>query len=126
MGPLAKPTRENRIITVDFHDEMTSFALLGHTKAFVEIVLAFILSIGFQLKHQATCSARGSLTRHSPYTRVRVGGLTLWRPQCTTCRAVCTGLPHWVLRYRQMRPEVARDALLAAPGGLSLACGAVI
>src|SRR5918996_5620701 len=126
MGPLAKPTRENRTITVDFHDETTYFALLGNTKAFVEVVLAFILSIGFQLKHQATCSGRGSLTRHSHYTRVRLGGLTLWRLQCTTCRAVFTVLPHWGLRYRQMRPEVARNALLATHGGLSLEWCAVI
>jgi hypothetical protein len=126
MGPLAKLTRENRTITVDFHDETTYFALLSNTKAFVEFVLAFIVSSGFQLKHQATCSGRGSLTRHSHYTRVRLGGLTLWRLQCTTCRAVFTVLPHWVLRYRQMRPEVAREALLATHGGLSLECCAVI
>ena len=30
------------------------------------------------------------------------------------------GPPHFVLRYRQMRPEVARNALLATHGGLSL------
>jgi hypothetical protein len=35
-------------------------------------------------------------------------------------------LPHFVLRYRQMRPEVARDALLATHGGLSLELCAVI
>src|ERR687896_2087732 len=46
--------------------------------------------------------------------------------QCTTCRAVFTVLPHFVLRYRQMRPEVARDALLATHGGLSLELCAVI
>jgi hypothetical protein len=126
MGQFAKPTRENRTITVDFHDETTYFALLGNTKAFVEFVLAFILSIGFQLKHQATCSGSGSLTRHSHYARVRLGGLTLWRLQCTTCRAVFTVLPHWVLRYRQMRPEVARNALLAKHGGLRLEWCAVI
>jgi hypothetical protein len=120
MGPLAKPTRENRTITVAFHDETTYFALLGNTKVFVEFVLAFILSLGFQLKHQATCSGRGSLTRHSHYTRVRLGGLTIWRIQCTACKAVFTVLPHFVLRYRQMRPAVARDALLATHGGLSL------
>jgi hypothetical protein len=33
---------------------------------------------------------------------------------------VFTVLPHFILRYRQMRPEVARDALLATHGGLSL------
>ena len=37
-----------------------------------------------------------------------------------------TVLPHFVLRYRQMRPEVARDALLATYGGLSLELCAVL
>ena len=37
-----------------------------------------------------------------------------------------TVLPHFVLRYRQMRPEVARDALLATHGGLSLELCAVL
>jgi hypothetical protein len=40
--------------------------------------------------------------------------------QCTTCKAVFTILPHFILSYRQMRPEVARDALVAMRGGLSL------
>ena len=35
-------------------------------------------------------------------------------------------LPHFVLRYRQMRPDVARDALLATHGGLSLELCAVL
>jgi hypothetical protein len=39
---------------------------------------------------------------------------------------VFTVLPHFVLRYRQMRPEVARDALLATHGGLSVELCAVI
>jgi hypothetical protein len=39
---------------------------------------------------------------------------------------VFTILPHFVLRYRQMRPEVARNALLATHGGLSLERCAVI
>jgi hypothetical protein len=42
------------------------------------------------------------------------------------CHAVFTVLPHFVLRYRQMRPEVARDALLATHGGLSLELCAVL
>ncbi len=37
-----------------------------------------------------------------------------------------TVLPHFVLRYRQMRPEVARNALLATHGGLSLELCALI
>jgi hypothetical protein len=39
---------------------------------------------------------------------------------------VFTILPHFVLRYRQMRPDVARDALLATHGGLSLEWCAVL
>src|SRR5205085_1329966 len=88
--------------------------------------LAFILSLGFQLLHKASCSEGGGLTRHSHYVRVRLGGLTIWRIQCTTCQAVFTVLPHFVLRYRSMRPEVARDVLLATHGGLSLELCAVI
>src|SRR5262245_12880037 len=86
----------------------------------------FLLSLGFQLTHKATCTGGGCLTRHSHYARVRLGGLTIWRLQCTTCKAVFTVLPHFVLRSRQMRPEVARDALLATHGGLSLERCAVI
>ena len=126
MGTAAQPTRENRTITVDFRSEATYFQLLGDGKAFLECVLAFILSLGFQLKHKATCRGGGCLTRHSHYVRVRLGGLTIWRLQCTACRAVFTVLPHFVLRYRQMRPEVARNALRATHGGLSLELCAVI
>jgi hypothetical protein len=126
MGQAATRTRQNRTITVDFHDETTYYHLLGDGKAFLECVLAFLLSLGFQLKHKATCGGGGCLTRHSHYIRVRLGGVTIWRLQCTTCRAVFTVLPHFVLRYRQMRPEMARDALLATHGGLSLELCAVI
>ena len=126
MGQAAKPTRENRTITIDFQNEATYFQLLGDGKAFLECVFAFLLSLGFQLKHKATCSGGGCLTRHSHYVRVRLGGVTIWRIQCTTCKAVFTVLPHFVLRYRQMRPEVARDALLAIHGGLSLELCAVL
>ena len=126
MRTTARQTRKNRTITVDFHNEATYFQLLGDGKAFVECVLAFVLSLGFQLAHTATCRGGGCLTRHSHYARVRLGGLTIWRVQCTTCRAVFTVLPHFALRYRQMRPEVARDALLATHGGLSLERCAVL
>src|SRR5512145_3326980 len=120
MGHAAKPIRHNRTITVDFQDEATYFQLLGDTKAFVECVLAFLLALGFQLTHQATCHGGGGLTRHAHYARVRLGGLTIWRIQCTACKAVFTVLPHFVLRYRHMRPDVARQALIATHGGLSL------
>ena len=97
MRQTATPTRKNRTITIDFHDEATYFALLGDTKAFVEFVLAFILSIGFQLAHKTTCCGGGCLTRHSHYVRVRLGSITIWRVQCTTCHAVFTVLPHFVI-----------------------------
>src|SRR5918911_4090222 len=126
MGHAAKRTRENRTITVDFRDDATYVQLLGNGKAFVEFVGAFLLSLGFQLAHKATCRGGGCLTRHSHYVRLRVRGITIWRIQCTTCQAVFTILPHCVLRYRQMHPDVARDALLATHGGLSLELCAVL
>jgi hypothetical protein len=126
MGKTAKRPQHNRTITVDFHDEATYFQLLDDGKAFVELVLAFILALGFQLRHKVTCRGGGCLTRHSHYVRVQLGGVTIWRLQCTTCRAVFTILPHFVLRYRPMRPEAARDALWATHGGLSLELCAMI
>src|SRR6266446_2102486 len=126
MRTTARPTRENRTITVDFQNEATYVQLLSDGKAFVECVLFFPLPLGFHLAHKAPCRGGGCLTRHSHYMRVRLGGLTIWRIQCTTCNAVFTVLPHFVLRYRQMRPAVARDALLATYGGLSLELCAVI
>src|SRR5437870_4665157 len=126
MGTAAKATRENRTITVDSQDEATYLQLLNDSKAFLECIMAFILALGFQLTHKAACSGGGCLTRHSHYVRVRLGGLTIWRIQGTTCKAVFTVLPHFVLRYRKMRPDVARDALIATHGGLSLEWCAVI
>jgi len=126
MRTTARQTRDNRTITVDFQNEATYVQLLNDGKAFLECVLAFVMALGFQLKHKATCRGGGCLTRHSHYVRVRLGGVTIWRIQCTTCRAVFTVLPHFVLRYRSMRPQVARDALLATHGGLSLEWCAVI
>ena len=45
MGQTVKPTRQNRTITVDSHDETTYSELLGNTKAFLEVVFAFLLAI---------------------------------------------------------------------------------
>src|SRR6201981_69291 len=113
MRNTARQTRENRTLTIDFQNEATYFQLLDNGKAFLECVLAFVLSLGFQLKHKATCDGGGCLTRHSHYVRLRLGGVTIWRVQCTRCKAVFTVLPHFVLRYRCMSPDVARQALLA-------------
>jgi hypothetical protein len=126
LAKAATQTRHNRTITVDFHDETTYAHLLDDGKAFLEWVLAFLLSIGFQLAHKDTCNGGGWLTRHSHYLRVRLGGMTIWRIPCARCTAVFTVLPHFVLRYRSMRPDMARNALLATQGGLRLARCAVI
>src|SRR5262245_18737942 len=87
MAQTTEATGQNRTITVDFQDPSTYFQLISDGKAFVEFVLAFLLSLGFQLAHKATCRGGRCLTRHSHYARVRLGGLTIWRVQCTTCHA---------------------------------------
>src|SRR5262245_13588191 len=53
MRNTTRQTRENRTITVDFRSEATYFQLLGNGKAFLECVLAFVMSLGLQLKHKA-------------------------------------------------------------------------
>src|SRR5437660_10212013 len=126
MRHTARQTRENRTITVDFQTEATYYQLLGDGKAFVECVLAFLFALGFQLTHKATCQGGGCLTRHSHYLRIRLGRVTIWRIQSTTCRAVFTVLPHVVLRSRGLHPEVPRHALLAMHGELSFELCAVI
>jgi hypothetical protein len=73
MRNTGRQTRANRTITVDFHNETTYYQLLGDGKAFVECVLAFLLSLGFQLTHKATCHGGGCLTRHSHYVRIPYG-----------------------------------------------------
>jgi len=56
MRTTACQPRANRTITVDFQDETTYFQLLlSDGKAFVKCVLAFLLSLGFQMKFPATC-----------------------------------------------------------------------
>src|SRR5262245_16262949 len=82
--------------------------------------------LGFSSPTSLPVAGADALTRHSHYARVRLGGLTLWRIQCTTGKAVFTVLPHFVLRYRTMSPAVARDALIATHGGLSVEWCAVI
>jgi hypothetical protein len=93
MRNTARQTRENRTITVDFHNEATYCQFLGDGKAFVECVVAFLLVLGVPLKHKASCRGGGCLTRHSHYLRVRLGGLNIWRVQCPACKAVVHSAP---------------------------------
>ena len=62
MRNTARQTRDNRTITIDFHDETTYFKLLDDRRACVEFVLAFLLALGFQLTHKAACGGGGCLT----------------------------------------------------------------
>ena len=59
MRNTARRTRENRTITVDFRSEATYVQLLGDGKAFLECVLAFIMALGFQLKHKPPVAGMG-------------------------------------------------------------------
>lgn len=120
MAQAAKSKRQNRTITIDFHDESTYAQLIHDGKAFIEFVLAFILSLSFQLYHKSTCDDSKNLTRHSHYARVRLGGLTILHIQCISCKAVFTVLPHFVLRYRHIRPDVARKGLTKSTVNASL------
>src|SRR5207248_10430181 len=76
--------------------------------------------------HKASCSAGGSLTRHSHYARVRLGGLTIWRVQCTACKAVIV-LDGGFIRRTPIDRDLLRDAVAAdrllekAEGGLLIA-----
>ena len=87
--------------------------------------LAFLMSLGFQLTHKTSCRGGGWLTRHSHYIRVRLGGVSIWRIQCTTCRAVFTLLPPFSSAIVR-QPEAARAVPLRRMGGLSLELCAVI
>jgi hypothetical protein len=126
MGKAAKLTRENCTITAHFRSEATYSQLLGDGKAFLKGVLAFVLSLVCELKHKATCGGGGCMTHHSHYVHVGLDGVTIWRILYTTCKAVFTALSHFVLHYQHMAPEVARQALLATYGGLSLKLCAMI
>jgi hypothetical protein len=112
--------RKNRTVHVDFQDESTYFRLIEDGFAFLEFVLAYVASIGFQFFHKCSCSGNSRFQRHSHYARARLGGLCIWRIQCCECKATFSILPHFVLRYRSMSPDVAKRALIASNGGLSL------
>ncbi len=57
--------RTNRTIVVDFQDEATYHSLCHNGGTFIEFVVAFIMSIGFQLRRKCDCPGGFRLTRHS-------------------------------------------------------------
>ena len=68
-------------ITIDFRDEANYRDLLGKSEAFIAAVTEFVLSVGLRLCHKPGCLGGCSLTRHSHYERIRLGGLEIWRVQ---------------------------------------------
>jgi len=113
-------TYQNRTFVVDFIDPNRYQELILNGQAFITFVTLFILELGFKLHHKPGCSGGCDLTRHSHYSRVRIGNLTIWRVQCKHCKAVFTVLPHFVLRYQSMPVDTAKQSLFALYGGLSL------
>src|SRR6266581_4428162 len=85
MRKQAKQRRENRTITIDFQNEATYFQLLGDGKAFLELVMAFLMSLGFQLKHKATCGGPSGPVSDA------------WRAQFGAVRGDLRYLPHGAL-----------------------------
>jgi len=110
---------KNRTIVVDFGEESYYQNIIGNGKAFLEFVMAYIMSIGFQLLHKQYCTGGSCLTRHSHYARVKCGGITIWRIQCTTCKAVFTVMPSFLIRYFSCKTEQVKRAIIAYHGGLS-------
>ncbi len=121
-----KRKNKNRSITVNFGDEPNYHCLCLDGKGFIDYVVGFIMALGFQLLHKCDCPGGFCLTRHSHYARIRLGGLVIWRLQYQHCGAVFTIIPHWVLRYRSMSVERAKQVLVATYGGLSLEWTATI
>ena len=126
MGHAAKPTRHNRTLTIDFHDETTYAEILGNTKAFVEFVLAFLLALGFQLLHKASCQRGRASDPPLPLCPYPPG----WSHHLAYPVYDVQSRVHRPAAFRLALPqdatEVARDALLATHGGLSLEWCAVI
>ena len=98
MSTTAKAPRENRTITVDFQDESTYFQLIDNGKAFIECILAFLLSLGFQLLAHRLSGAAGVRVHDEP-DALEVGDLDHSRGRC--------GRYRWFLNG-QSRPRFPR------------------
>ena len=66
MGTAAKPTRDNRTITIDFRDEATYFHLLSDGQAFVEFVFGLAAAA---VRKPTVRVLRGERTRRGPLSR---------------------------------------------------------
>lgn len=109
----------NRTIVVNFGDENQYQNIISDRISFLEFVVAYILSLGAQLLHKASCTGSGNcFTRHSHYVRVKCG-ITIWRIQCKECGAVFTVMPSILIRYFRHRADRVKNALIAYHGGLS-------
>jgi hypothetical protein len=120
MRHTARQTRDHRTITIAFPHDAPYGQLLGDGKAWVACIVAVLRALGSPLTPKARGRGGGCRTPHAHDRRARLGGRTIWHVQCPPCNAVCTVLPHVVWRSRSRPPAVAREALVAIPGGRSL------
>ncbi len=116
----------HRFIIVDFGDRSQYEKIIANCRMFLEFVIAYLLSLGFQLSHKCNCVGGSSITRHSHYMRARCGNITIWRIQCKHCKAVFTVIPSFLMPYRAYNPETVKKALIAYHGGLSFENCAII
>ncbi len=115
----------NRTIIVDFGNQAQYENIIGNGRAFIELIMAYILSLGFQVLHKNCCSSN-CFTRHSHYARVKCNGITIWRIQCTSCKAVFTVIPSFIMRYFCYPIERVKQALIAYHSGSSLEVCAIL
>src|SRR5262249_24404617 len=83
--------------------------------------LVFLLAVGVQVAHKPPCGGGACLPRPSPYGRVRLGGLNIWRIQLSLSRLSCTciqGLANRALWHKRWRPRclLASEAREASIG----------
>ena len=123
-GPDRQSARKNRTITADFHNEATYDQIHDLTKV-CPVASPFSSPSAFSF------STRPAAVRVGPDAPLplRAGSPRRAHHLAHPVHHLQSGLhriARFVLRYRTMRPEVARDALLATHGGLSLEWCAVI
>src|SRR6266446_1401397 len=109
--------RSNRTIYVEFGEEEKYSSLLQSATAYLSAIVGFLITIGASLRHKKNCVGGLELTRHSHYERRN--GITIWRVECKKCGAVFTVLPHFIIRYKDIKIAEAEKALICLLGGLS-------
>src|SRR6266540_3618414 len=104
-----KQKRSNRTINVEFGEEEKYLSLLQSAATYLSAIVGYLVTIGASLRHKKNCKGGYELTRHSHYERRN--GITIWRVECKKCRAVFTVLPHFIIRYKDMKIAEVEKAM---------------